>query len=328
MHGLRRITAAVGCSALAATAVGCGGSGGHAADPPSASHPATTAARVPSPFTGRPARPDARVLAVKLDDGVDDPDDPSSKPFGLDRADVVYVAGLDIAQHSLAQVLGIFTGPLPRSVGNVSYVQPTDLQMLRQYGRPAFAHAEVQRRAKPVRALLADEPVIDVSAARARAAYQANPEAPDPAKLLRAAPRASHPRDIGFRFGPAPAGGKSRDAVTVRYPRGRIGFRWSAERGEWLSWIGKQPNVTVAGAQLGAPTVVIQRGPIRRRHFVDGTERLFSTVGHGRGTVLRDGRAYPVHWSRPDAASGTTYTTGGTRMTFHRGPVWVVLAPA
>jgi hypothetical protein len=45
--------------------------------------------------------------------------------------------------------------------------------------------------------------------------------------------------------------------------------------------------------------------------------------------VLRDGKAYPVHWSRPDADGGTTFTTAsGQVMTFARGPVWVVLAAA
>ena len=43
--------------------------------------------------------------------------------------------------------------------------------------------------------------------------------------------------------------------------------------------------------------------------------------------VLRDGRAWTVHWSRPTANGGTTFTTAsGQRMTFARGQVWVVLA--
>ncbi len=42
--------------------------------------------------------------------------------------------------------------------------------------------------------------------------------------------------------------------------------------------------------------------------------------------VLRDGHAYAIRWSRPDADGGTTFTTAsGQAMTFARGPVWVVL---
>ncbi len=45
--------------------------------------------------------------------------------------------------------------------------------------------------------------------------------------------------------------------------------------------------------------------------------------------MLRDGRACPVRWSRPDAEHGTTFTTAsGQPMTFAPGPVWVVLAAA
>jgi hypothetical protein len=48
------------------------------------------------------------------------------------------------------------------------------------------------------------------------------------------------------------------------------------------------------------------------------------TVGRGTAVVLRDGRAYKVHWSRPTADSGTIYRLpDGKRMTFSRGQVWV-----
>ena len=49
--------------------------------------------------------------------------------------------------------------------------------------------------------------------------------------------------------------------------------------------------------------------------------------GSGRAVVLRDGKAWQARWSRPHGSDGTTFTTGsGRRMTFARGPVWVVLA--
>jgi hypothetical protein len=42
--------------------------------------------------------------------------------------------------------------------------------------------------------------------------------------------------------------------------------------------------------------------------------------------VLRDGRAWAGHWSRPTANGGTTFTTAsGQPMTFAPGQVWVVL---
>ncbi len=51
------------------------------------------------------------------------------------------------------------------------------------------------------------------------------------------------------------------------------------------------------------------------------------TVGSGTALVLRNGRAWTTHWSRPVADGGTTFTTAsGQRMTFARGQAWVVFA--
>jgi hypothetical protein len=51
------------------------------------------------------------------------------------------------------------------------------------------------------------------------------------------------------------------------------------------------------------------------------------TVGSGSALVLRGGREWHAHWSRPGADGGTTFSTdSGQPMTFARGPVWVVLA--
>jgi len=52
-----------------------------------------------------------------------------------------------------------------------------------------------------------------------------------------------------------------------------------------------------------------------------------TTVGSGAALVLRDGRVFHAHWSRPRPDGGTTFTTGsGQPMTFARGPVWIVYA--
>lgn len=51
------------------------------------------------------------------------------------------------------------------------------------------------------------------------------------------------------------------------------------------------------------------------------------SMGSGTALVLRGGKAWTTHWSRPDANGGTTVTTpSGQRMTFAQGQVCVVLA--
>ncbi|MEV8020216.1 hypothetical protein AB0O76_28505 [Streptomyces sp. NPDC086554] len=46
-----------------------------------------------------------------------------------------------------------------------------------------------------------------------------------PKSVLRSAPNADRPTDIGFRFGPAPAGGSPAQARTVRYTSASHTFR-------------------------------------------------------------------------------------------------------
>jgi hypothetical protein len=83
-----------------------------------------------------------------------------------------------------------------------------------------------------------------------------------------------------------------------------------------------------AGGHLAAATVVIQHTVVRTSRFLEyGVPPPYArSAGSGTAVMLRDGRAWPVHWSRPDPDSGTTYTLpSGARMTFAPGQVWVVL---
>jgi hypothetical protein len=89
------------------------------------------------------------------------------------------------------------------------------------------------------------------------------------------------------------------------------------------------PAVSSSGARLSAATVVIQHTTVRTSRFKEYGRRppFAESTGSGSAVVLRDGRAWTVHWSRPTANGGTTFTTAsGQPMTFARGQVWVVLA--
>ena len=80
------------------------------------------------------------------------------------------------------------------------------------------------------------------------------------------------------------------------------------------------------GGQLGGGTVVIQNVRIGTSGFLElGIRPPFAnTVGSGSAVVLRNGRAYRVHWSRPSADDGTTFTLpDGSPMPFAPGQVWV-----
>ena len=148
-------------------------------------------------------------------------------------------------------------------------------------------------------------------------------------RLLAETAGASRARDIGFRFGPAPAGGRAATSFSVSYPAASFTFRWSANDGRWLVGMDGSPARAAEGGPLSAATVVIQYTAVRTSRFLEARVRppYAESTGAGTGVVLRGGRAYPIRWSRPSADGGTTFTTmSGQVMTFARGPAWVVLA--
>jgi hypothetical protein len=89
------------------------------------------------------------------------------------------------------------------------------------------------------------------------------------------------------------------------------------------------PAATTDGGRLAPATVVIQHTTVRRSRFLEyGKPPPFAeSTGSGTALVLRDGKAWLAHWSRPTANGGTTFTTtSGEPMTFAPGQVWIVLA--
>jgi hypothetical protein len=115
----------------------------------------------------------------------------------------------------------------------------------------------------------------------------------------------------------------------VSYPAASFRFTWSANKGRWLVAMDGTPAKTTDGGRLAPATVVIQYTTVRTSRFLEyGKPPPYAeSVGSGTALVLRDGKAWTTHWSRPNANAGTTFTTAsGRRMTFTPGQVWVVLA--
>jgi Protein of unknown function (DUF3048) N-terminal domain/Protein of unknown function (DUF3048) C-terminal domain len=289
---------------------------------PSPSPPAT--AQLRSPFTGEPVPSLNRVLAVKIDNIV------YARPqTGLARADIVYVLPVE---GGLSRLMAIFSSRYPPVVGPVRSAREDDLQLLRQFGRPAFAYSGATPRLLPY--IHRTARIVNLYAGTSSGYYRdLSRVAPynlyaHTRQLLAQAPGASTARDIGFRFGPPPAGGTVTRSVPVSYPTASFRFTWSAAKGRWLVTMDGAPAVTSGGVRLSAATVVIQHTTVRTSRFKEYGFRppYAESVGSGTTLVLRDGRAWAGHWSRPTANGGTTFTTAsGGPMTFARGPVWVVL---
>ena len=281
--------------------------------------------RSQSPFTGEPVSSLNRILAVKIDNIV------YARPqTGLTHADIVYVLPVE---GGLSRFLAVFSSDYPPVIGPVRSAREDDLQLLRQFGRPAFAYSGATATLLPY--IHHTARIIDLYAGIASGYYRDNHRiAPynlytHSRQLLKQAPHASRAHDIGFRFGPPPPGGKITRSASVSYPAASFRFTWSAAKARWLVSMDGKPAVTTDGGRLSPATVVIQHTTVRTSRFLEyGKPPPYAeSVGSGTALVLRGGRAWTTHWSRPAADGGTTFTTAsGQRMTFARGQVWLVLA--
>jgi len=312
-NGVASVSAAVAIAvSLAPVLSGCSSPAKPADSPP-----------LLSPFTGEPVKALGRVLAVKIDNIKD-----ARPPTGLTRADIVYLLPVE---GGLSRILAVFSSQLPSVIGPVRSAREDDLELVRQFGRPAFAYSGAQPELVSV---VHRARIVDLYAGIVGGYFRDQRRvAPHnlyahTQQLLAEAPGASKAHDVGFRFGPAPSGGRTQSSFSVSYPAASFTFRWSARVGRWLVWMDGSAADATEGGQLSAPTVVIQHTKVRTSRFLEAGSRppYAESTGTGTGVVLRDGMAYDIRWSRQNPDGGTTFTTlSGQPMTFAPGPVWIVL---
>ncbi|HEX6932644.1 MAG TPA: DUF3048 domain-containing protein [Streptosporangiaceae bacterium] len=275
-----------------------------------------------SPFTGERIKYLRRELIFKIDNVVQ-----ARPPTGLAKADIVYLLPVD---GWLSRIMAVFSSHIPPVVGPVRSAREEDIKLLRQFGKPAFAFSGAAPHLLPV---VEHARIADLYAGKVGGYYRDYSRV-EPYNLyartktlLREAPHASLARDIGFRFGPAPAGGKRIREYHVTYPAARFTFWWSHKQHRWFVSMDGRLARSASGHILGGRTVVVQYTKIRTSVFRElGVRPPYAvTVGHGRADVLRDGRVYHVRWVRHSKNSGTRfYFPNGHRMLFARGQVWVI----
>jgi hypothetical protein len=277
------------------------------------------------PFTGKPVRALEPVLAVKIDNIVD-----ARPETGLQSADIVYVIPVE---GGLTRFMAVFSSRRPAVVGPVRSARESDLDLLRQFGRPAFAWSGATPHLVPFieRARVADLYALQAGGYY-RSPYRIAPYNlyASTKQLMSEAKGVSNARDIGFRFGSLQPGGKAAGSYSVKYPAASYTFRWSAKANRWLAWIDGAPAMATEGGQLGGSTVIIQYTQIATSRFEEygGRPPYAKSTGSGRAVILRSGKAFTVRWSRPSLDGGTAYTLpNGQRMLFASGQTWVVLAP-
>lgn len=275
-------------------------------------------------FTGLPAR-QGPVLTVKIDNVR------AARPHtGLGAADLVYV---EQVESGLSRILAVFSSRLPPRIGPVRSARESDIELLRQFGRPALAYSGAQSALRP---LIEAAPLAALPQGAAPEAFVRSGDRPAPHNLylrperaLAAAGDVSDSSDIGMRFGAAPGGGRPLAEYTVRYPSARYTFTWSPERKRWLVAMDGAAARTTDGGRLTPATVVVQYTEVRPSRFRDRSGSVSpytETVGSGTALVLRDGRGYDARWQRTEPDGDTVFTdAAGQRLNFARGQVWILL---
>ena len=302
---------------------------GTAAPPLTTSSAAPTGAATSSP-TALPGAPwlTRPILAVKIDNTS------AARPrIGLTAADVVYV---EPVEGGLTRLLALFSSTLPTQVGPVRSARESDVALLGNYGRVAFAFSggspyTLQTLAKGTQ--------VDVSYDSSMRGFRREPSrrAPynvigDPAALMARSGVSTPPTDAGWRIGPPPAGAQPATRLDAAYPACRLSFAWDAARGEYLVTTDGRPELDENGRQLGAASVVVLTVPVHLSGNIDvagSPTPVVTLVGTGAARVLRDGQASTGTWARADVGSPTLLSTvAGAPMTIPRGPVWVLLVGA
>ena len=280
-----------------------------------------------SPLTGLPETAPSPVLIVKLDNTH------NAQPHaGLKDADIVYI---EEVEYGMTRIAAVFSSIIPAHIGPVRSARITDIDLLAQYGTPAFAYSGAQRKMYPA---IDGASLVDVSPRKGAEGYARDFDrrAPynyflDGTVALERAPDASLNRDMGFVFSPEiPAGGLPNTKAKMKWGYAKAMFTFDPLTGLYkvnLNCYRAEAEENDLGQN--AATVVIQYVKQEASKYFDkggGNTPHADTIGRGRAVVLRDGRSWDVRWSRPDAESGTTFTLAdGSSMPFKPGQQWIVL---
>ena len=270
------------------------------------------------------------VLVVKIDDTTQ-----AHPQVGLEDADVVYI---EQVEGGLTRLAAIFSSIIPQRIGPVRSARISDIDILSQFGRVAFAYSGGQRKLLPV---IAAANLQDLGAQRqSPTIFTTDPNRIPPyAMILRADLlmekivannyQIDSAKDVGYKFGELPEGGAPTEKGVMHWPAANYSATWSKEESRWLLSHNNSINYAESGVVLGPTTFVIQMVSIIPSEYKDkvgGVTPLSQTVGTGKAYVLRNGQRFVTTWNRPSAEAGTTFTfSDGTIMNFDPGQIWIAL---
>lgn len=304
----------------------CGGSPASDAAAPDASETAKVGF---SPLSGLPGGSGGPIAVVKIDNV-----SPARPQWGISAADLIFV---EEVEAGLTRIAAVYNSTLPNKVGPVRSARISDLEIMEQFGTPAFAFSGAQSKFLP---LIDQANVINASHGLNGKFYTRETDKNIPhnltvdlASVVASLTGVSGAKDMGWTFSTAtPAGGSDTKSFSAKWPASRVGAEWDGTNKAWVIALDGEPaSDAVTNQPLFAKNIIVQYvNQLEDSGFQDKNGNktpLIQTVGSGTAVVMRDGQRYEATWSRPMAANPTTYTVGAASYVFAPGQTWVLFVP-
>jgi hypothetical protein len=282
-----------------------------------------------SPISGLPGGSGGPIVVVKIDNV-----NPARPQWGLSAADMVFV---EEVEAGLTRIAAVYNSSMPNKVGPVRSARISDLEIMEQFGTPAFAYSGAQQKFLP---LIDQANLINASHGLNGKLYtrQTDKNAPhnltvDLGALVSSLTGMSGAKDMGWTFSDVPAtGGTTTNSFSAKWPASRVGAQWDGTNNAWVIALDNEPaSDAVTNQPMFAKNIIVQYvEQLADSGFQDKSGNktpLIQSVGSGEAILMRDGQRFEANWSRPMATSPTTYTVGATNYVFAPGQTWVLYVP-
>ena len=281
-------------------------------------------------LSGLPGK-NQKLLAVKLDDTKQ-----AHPQIGIQAADLVFV---EQVESGLTRLLALYSSVYPPSIGPIRSARISDIDLLAQFGKVAFAYSGSQTKMRPV---LASANLNNLSAEKnppsifSRAADRIAPVDMilDPEKLLAHAIDRWKMSLISltapvFEFGEVNANSISIVDATVKWPNAKYLISWDKSRNAWNLMQNDFAEVDANTGSIYVDNAIIQIVEISPSIYGDkfgGITPISKTVGNGDAYLLRDGKYLPIKWQRADAQNITTWVDlNDDPVNLKAGKTWIFL---
>ncbi len=290
---------------------------------------AATASPSLSPLSGLPSGLGSPIAVVKIDNV-----SPARPQWGISAADLIFV---EEVEAGLTRLAAVFNSTLPNKVGPVRSARISDLDIMEQFGTPAFAFSGAQKKLLPT---IDQANIVNASHGLNGKFYtrQVDKSAPhnltvDLAGVVGSLTGISGAKDMGWTFSDSPViDGVTTKSFSAKWPASRVGAEWDSTNSAWVIALDGTPaSDAVTNQPLFAKNIIVQYvDQVEDSGFQDKNGNktpLIKTDGSGTAVIMRDGQRFEATWSRPTPTDPTSYMVGANPYVFATGQTWILFLP-